>query len=261
MSHAVRETARWSGARSSGAAVRERPRPLARVIGSLPRGRTLSARAFDQRHRWLLSLLWAHAALLPALALIRGYSLPHTALHGVPVAAAAILASRQRFDRRARAIAVSIGLLTSSALLVHTFHGMVEMHFHFFVMISALTLYEDWLVFGVALGYVLLHHGVMGALDPHDVYSHSGNPWALAALHGGFVLAAGIANVVAWRLAEDVRLALREGYERNRLTLDTAQEAYVAIDESAGNRRLEPRGHAPLRLAAPRRRWADASST
>ena len=234
MSLLVREPRGRPGAPSAGVSVpaSEGIRPLERVLSKLPRGRTLSPRAFDQRHRWLLKLLWAHAVVLPVLALIEGYGIPHTVLHVVPVAACGIIAGRPRFDRRARAVAVSIGLLTSSALLVHTFHGMIEMHFHFFVMISALALYEDWVVFGVALGYVLFHHGVVGALDPHDVYAHSGNPWALAALHGGFVLAASITNIVAWRLTEDVRLALREGSERNRLTLDTAQEAYVAIDEA-----------------------------
>ena len=68
-----------------------------------------------------------------------------------------------------------------------------------------LALYEDWLPFLVAAGYVVIHHGLMGALDPGGVYNHQdaiAHPWKWALIHGGFVVAAGLASVVAWRLNE-----------------------------------------------------------
>ena len=60
----------------------------------------------------------------------------------------------------------------------------------------------DPLPFLLALGYVVLHHGVMGVLDPRSVYNHPAawnNPWKWAAIHGAFVLAASVANLTAWR--------------------------------------------------------------
>src|SRR3954452_4410 len=198
---------------------------------ALPQGRTLPDDVWLRRHRWMLNLLWAHALALPLLGLLRGYGIAHTLGHAVPMVACGLAATHYSDRRREAAVLVSIGLLTASAELVHIFDGLIETHFHFFVMISVLTLYEDWLPFLVAVGYVVLHHGVYGALEPKGVYDHPGNPFLFAAIHGGFVLAAGIANVVAWRLNEDVRGELREAYDATRLTLDTANEAYISCDE------------------------------
>ena len=47
-------------------------------------------------------------------------------------------------------------------MLVHLWDGVIEAHFHFFVMIGILTLYQDWMPFLVAIGYVVFHHGVDG---------------------------------------------------------------------------------------------------
>src|SRR3954447_24995364 len=204
---------------------------IASLRAALPQGRTLPDETWLRRHRWMLGLLWAHAIGLPLLGLARGYGLLHTLGHALPMVVCAVAAAHFAERRREASVLVSLGLLTSSAELVHICDGLIEAHFHFFVMISVLTLYEDWLPFLVAVAYVVLHHGVYGAIEPHGVYDHPGNPFALAALHGAFVLAAGIANVLAWRLNEDVRGELREAYDATRMTLDAANEAYVGIDE------------------------------
>ena len=48
----------------------------------------------------------------------------------------------------------SLGLLTSSAFIVHLSNGNIEAHFHFFVVISVVTLYQDWVPFLLAIGMV-----------------------------------------------------------------------------------------------------------
>jgi Diguanylate cyclase, GGDEF domain len=40
----------------------------------------------------------------------------------------------------------------------------VEAHFHLFVMVGVITLYQDWLPFGLALADVVVHHTVLGVL-------------------------------------------------------------------------------------------------
>jgi diguanylate cyclase (GGDEF)-like protein len=69
-----------------------------------------------------------------------------------------------------------------------------------------LTLYQDWMPFLVAIGYVVFHHGLAGALAPETVYNHSSavdHPWRWALVHGVFVLAASAAHIVAWRTNEN----------------------------------------------------------
>ena len=99
-----------------------------------------------------------------------------------------------------------MGLVTASAVLVHVWDGTIEAHFHFFVMIGVLSLYQDWVPFLVAIAAVVLHHGIVGVLcarqrlQPADAVAQ---PWRWALIHGGFVLAASAANVVAWRTNEN----------------------------------------------------------
>jgi signal transduction histidine kinase/ActR/RegA family two-component response regulator len=183
------------------------------IASALPRGRTLPEEAWRRRHHALLTLLWLHAVGLTIFAFFRGYSIEHSLLHGAGPAAFAAMATMMGGNRRAASIAVSLGLITSSALLVHSWGGVIEAHFHFFVMIALLSLYEDWLPFLLAAAYVVVHHGMAGAFDSHAVYNHAdaqAHPWKWAGIHGLFVVGAGLASVIAWRLNEDVRAAGRK---------------------------------------------------
>src|SRR5215208_7124015 len=96
------------------------------VIASLPRGKTLPPRVWARRHRTLVWLVWAHAVALPLFGLAQGYGLGHVLLDALPIAffgGAAMLSSR---SQRFRACMVSMGLLTSSAILVHLWGGQIE---------------------------------------------------------------------------------------------------------------------------------------
>ncbi|HLH65094.1 MAG TPA: EAL domain-containing protein [Solirubrobacteraceae bacterium] len=176
-----------------------------RARALLPRGRTLPEAEWDSRHRVMLWLLWLHVVGLPVFLLCQGFGVWGSISPVLPIALAGLVARRADIGRRARSVAVVFGLLTASAVLVYGWHGQIEAHFHYFVVIAVLALYEDWLPFGLAFLYVGLEHGVLGALAPHDVYSHGGNPWGWAAVHASFVLAAGAAAVATWRLNENTR--------------------------------------------------------
>jgi diguanylate cyclase (GGDEF)-like protein len=123
---------------------------------------------------------------------------------------------------------------------VHIWHGAIEAHFLFFVTIVILALYEDWIPFLVAVGYVALHHGLAGALEPTTVYNHGDaqeHPWKWAGIHAAFVLMAGVAAILSWRLNEDVRAesryqamhdALTGLPNRRKLLLDLEQHVSAA---------------------------------
>jgi diguanylate cyclase (GGDEF)-like protein/PAS domain S-box-containing protein len=192
----------------------------------LPRGQTLPYEAWRTRHRAMLVVLWMHVVLLPVFSLSQGVR-PSTAFGSVvPIALAGVAGSLNAVGRRARSVAVVFGLLTASAVLVNAWHGTIEAHFHYFVIIAVLALYEDWLPFGLAISYVVVEHGALGAISPHSVYSHGGNPWAWAAIHGAFVLAAVSASVVAWRLNEDMRDRVGKSHRRERETSKRFQLAF-----------------------------------
>jgi hypothetical protein len=139
---------------------------MAAVGRALPHGGTLPREDWDKRHSVLLGAVWACVPLLVAYSTAEGFPAWHTAGHLMAVLPLAGMAGMKRFERKIRAAAVSLALLTVCALLIHMSGGLIEMHFTFFVVIVALTLYEDWTVFLLAIAYVLVHHGVMGTLDP-----------------------------------------------------------------------------------------------
>jgi diguanylate cyclase (GGDEF)-like protein/PAS domain S-box-containing protein len=182
--------------------------PLARLRAWLPRGQTLPDDVWLRRHHALVTLLILQGFGLAIFGVFEGYGVLHTIAHVAVIAPIAIAAIVLERHRRWAGVLVAVGLATESALLVHIWHGAIEAHFMFFVMIVVLALYEDWLPFLVAAAYVLVHHGLVGALDPSAVYNHSDaieHPWKWAAIHAFFVMAAGAAALVAWRENERVR--------------------------------------------------------
>ena len=226
----------------------------------LPQGRPLPDSVWAQRHRAILALLWLHAVGLAIFGLVRGKGVDHALVEGGALALIAVVASRVR-GRRLRSGMAAFGLILASAVFVHLSGGVVEVHFHFFVMVAVLTLYQEWLPFLVAIGFVVLHHGVVGALDPDAVYNHQAaidHPWRWAAIHGGFVLAASVANLTAWRLNEESRTEVEESYRRlhhsesrYRGIVETAQEGVWLLDGEGRTTFVNSKTAEMLGVAAP----------
>jgi methyl-accepting chemotaxis protein len=116
----------------------------------------------------------------------------------IPLVVAFAAAASSRFAPTGRASAMALGLFTESTIGVHLAHGAVVMHFHYFVMLCVLALYEDFAVLALGVAYVVVQHGVMGSATPQFVHGHDGgmaHPWQMAVVHGLFVLAAAAALV------------------------------------------------------------------
>lgn len=175
------------------------------VLQLLPRGGALTERVWTSRHRRLRQLLILHAVGIALFGTFRGLGLIHSMGEGAVVALAAAIAGSPKLSRSVRAMTVSFGLMAASAILVHISGGLIEFHFHFFVMVALISLYQEWLPFLAAIGFVVLHHGTVGVIDPAAVYNHPSalaHPWRWAALHGAFILAMSVASMAAWRLNE-----------------------------------------------------------
>ncbi|HYH57879.1 MAG TPA: HD domain-containing phosphohydrolase [Thermoleophilaceae bacterium] len=177
----------------------------------------------------MLTLLWLHALGLTIFALGQGFGVAHSLQEGAMVGIFAAAATMAGSRKRTASALVSLGLITASAVLVHLWGGVIEAHFHFFVMIVILSLYEDWVPFLLAAAYVVLHHGLVGALDADSVYNHAqavAHPWRWAAIHGLFVTSAGAGAVLAWRLNEEVRAETDEAYQQARHSEERFRSAF-----------------------------------
>jgi diguanylate cyclase (GGDEF)-like protein len=196
----------------------------------------LPAHLLERRHRSIVTVLAAHVPALLAFGVARGYALGHVMIDVGPVVLLSVLAIAKRVPLRWRMVAACTGLVTCSALLVHLWGGVIEAHFHFFVVIGLLTLYQDWVPFLLAIAYVVLHHGVMGVLQPQSVYSNPqavAHPWRWAMIHGTFVLAASLTHIASWRTNE--QQLLRDpltGLPSRLLLMNRLQSAIARIDRT-----------------------------
>src|SRR5436190_5800095 len=213
---------------------------LGRARKWLPQGSALPDDVWAQRHRWILTLLWLHTPFIFAYALLQRVPAQHAATEVFVIIGLALLATGQRRRRRLSTVITSVGLLTCSAVMVHLSHGLIEMHFHYFVMVGVITLYQDWWPFLIAIGYVVMQHGVGGLIDPVSVYNHKDaikHPWEWAGIHGMFVLGMSAAGVASWRLNEAFLFSvvereqeLSETLSLLSATLDSTADGILVVD-------------------------------
>jgi diguanylate cyclase (GGDEF)-like protein len=188
-------------------------------------GSTLPPEVWAQRHRWILALLWLHVPGVFLFALSRSETVEHSFGETMIVVVFATAATALRDRRRLSTVLTSAGLMAASAVLVHLSDGSIEMHFHYFVMVAVVALYQDWLPFLVAIAFVVLQHGIAGAIDPSAVYNHSAateRPWRWAVVHGAFIVAMSAVGVASWRLNESLQ---RRALEREKKLAEAQQAA------------------------------------
>ena len=120
----------------------------------LPHGALLPDEDWRWRHRAACLVLAAH---LPVLLLWALLAEPRRAL-ARPAAARRAAGRPRGCPAPAGPCArwpATLGLLTCSALVVHLADGATEAHFHFFVTVAVIALYQDWALYALALAFVL----------------------------------------------------------------------------------------------------------
>jgi PAS domain S-box-containing protein len=180
-----------------------------------------------------MALLWVHVVAIPIYAVYQGNSIGHAWVEMAPILMAALVAAYLPLGRALSASIAAGGLMVCSGVIVHLSGGMIEAHFHFFVMIPVIAMYEAWAPFTVAVAYVLFHHGIMGTLDPQAVFNHPAareRPWVFAGVHAGFFAFASIACVVNWWLHERARTAGQSQMQLLSTIVDSLRDGLVVID-------------------------------
>ena len=231
---------------------------MKRLWSLLPAGGTLSADVWNKRHRFLLGLTWLHAVVIALVGPVVGYTwelsltapfrdgtVLHTVAEGLIVAVFAALASWKGTRRAVRASLVGFGLISSSAILVHLSGGYIELHFHFFVMLVFLALYQDWVPYGLAVLYVAVHHGVVGVIWPREVYNHPAAinaPWTWAGIHAFFLLWSCLGSIIAWRLHEAAILCTKGA---RRLNMPRCKSCSNGLKTSSSSLGLGTPRHTP----------------
>jgi signal transduction histidine kinase len=177
---------------------------LTRLLAYLPRGNTLDDRAWHKRHLFLQGLLLLHLLVLYAFGLFMGRSAWDTMVV-LSVPAACLVLGHLITHRRTASVLITAGLTYGSAVLVSFSGGSIEAHFHFFIMIGFIALYQDWVPFLWNVGFTVLSHGIGSAVKTNLIFNHPAgqtSPWVWSAIHGVAVLAACCGVVIFWETTE-----------------------------------------------------------
>lgn len=203
-----------------------RKRILRAIRERLPEGRELPAPIWRTRHRVVLGIVWVHAILLPLFGLSMGWAPVYSIGEGLLIALVGLVAAWDKLGRRFRSSVAAFAAVTSSAVLTQFSGGYIEGHFHYFIMVAVIALYQDWVPFLLAIAYVAIDHGAIGSLAPTWVYNHPdgiAHPWKWASIHAALVLGECAALVTFWNAAEKERA-------RSDLVLKSAGEGIVGLD-------------------------------
>lgn len=183
------------------------------TAGRLPTGQGISDQEFAVFHRFMQCVVLAHIPLLVIVGLIvdSRESVARILVHVAPFAALAAMTLLTRLPRWGQAVLVALAMNGFSGLLIHLTDGLIESHFHFFVVLPLIALYFDWRPLVVSIGYVLVHHLAFGLLAPEELYNHQAaldSPLTWAIVHATYVAALTVVLVIQWNVLERQRRRL-----------------------------------------------------
>ncbi len=178
---------------------------LTKLLSYLPRGTQLTEDVFQRRHRFLLVILALHLPVIFVFGLWLGHDLVTTLYVMIPVAVCVVVGAWVR-RRRVASFLVTVGLVYTATAFVVLSYGAIEAHFHFFVIIGLIALYQDWVPFMWNIVFTVFSHGLGSAWSAEMIFNHlpgQNSPWLWSLIHASAVCAACIGVVVFWRETED----------------------------------------------------------
>lgn len=210
----------------------------------------------EQRHEtsgvffWLLLAQWAFAVGLAVVVSPRAWEGLSSSIHphiwaallgGGLLVSAPLICIRTQPDAALTRHLVAVAQMLFSALLIHLTGGRIETHFHVFGSLAILAFYLDRWALLSAGAVVIVDHLLRGMFLPQSVYGVAAAGWWRSLEHGGWVIFEMVFLVHFTQRSVNRTLgfaaeaaatqqALQDGEHRLRLVIETAYDAYVAMD-------------------------------
>src|SRR5437660_8649196 len=219
--------------------------------------------------RYLARILWWHMGIVALMAvansylrmalyapspfswrLLGGWEAAVATLLGIAAAAVPALVRGKIENHYVWRIVVSVAFTTYSYLLVFLSGGSIEMHFHFFMVLALLTVYNDWRLGWIVLVLTALHHGILNYVAPSWVYYYGRNDLSVIA-HAIPVAATAIFTSLLCtnnRRSVVIQQTLRQELEREFLSrmsheLRTPLSAILGLAQALSPKENESAGH------------------
>jgi methyl-accepting chemotaxis protein len=199
-----------------------------------PAGQAFIRRYTAATNRRLLILLFAHLPIFLCVAAYFGTGIYFA------ISLFALILSCPYFlyltNPSARLTSIGIGCASMclAGLLIHLSRGMIEMHFHVFVMIAILIVLGDpWVVAAAAIT-ITVHHLAVFFLHPSSVFNYPSN-LAVVLVHAAFVFFE--ATFATWIAARFGRFIQAQGVSVERLNpiAGVLEAASKKVDEAGSS--------------------------
>jgi methyl-accepting chemotaxis protein len=220
-------------------------------IENTPNGTEIPDESFTKRHRGIL--LFTAALLPPVFGISRlsgiesvtGAELPTIPLaHSLAGTGIIVLflvaAAIPQMPRRVRSSLSSVAFMITGSVLAYFTGGFIEAHFLYFIGVGVVALYEDWVPFGITIGYVAAQHSVFGLIDWFTVYNHPAamaNPVVWGGIHALGVLMLAATITFLWQSLAIQRQQAREKIQEKLEEANEARELAEEKQEEAAKQR------------------------
>ncbi|HEY4297984.1 MAG TPA: methyl-accepting chemotaxis protein [Paraburkholderia sp.] len=162
---------------------------------------------YRRADRLMLVVIWFLFGISCLLA-VRYYSWQAVQWIGLPVALAASLLVWWRAGALGTRLFLAASLMTFAALQIHQVHGVTEMHFGVFVLMSFLLAYRDWRPIACAAVVIAVHHFTFDYLQfaGFDVYCFTQPALSTVLTHAAYVIVqAGLLIYIARHMRADAQ--------------------------------------------------------
>ena len=163
----------------------------------LSKSSSIQARHTAKVSLWFIVAYWLHLPVFAAIAHYRGSSLTTALLLVVAAASGPTLLFLLQRGGSLTCCSIGIAGIALSGGLIHLTGGLIEMHFHVFVVIPLLALFGNPWVIVLAALTAAIHHVTLFFLRPESLFNYSAS-FLMVVVHATFVvLAAGPGIIMA----------------------------------------------------------------
>jgi methyl-accepting chemotaxis protein len=197
---------------------------------------------FHKRDRTVRNVVFMHVPFAAAVGGFTGHFVIATVMAGLAALLAAAAYAAVRGTRLFGAYAGALVMLDTAAMIAAG-GGDASWHFHFFIMMTFLILYFDWLPIVTAVVAIIAHHLLFALFVPELVFSHLAHvtdPRVMTAVHFFFGTGEAAACIyVALRVRINAELIAGIGRRMATEQLPRFRETIVALADGD----LTRRGH------------------
>lgn len=199
---------------------------------------TASERHYLERvNKHVLLLLWAHLPLIPILALAFGSSYLEGFALFLLLMSVPSWQVRQQPDSRFTSCVLSFAAVGVSGILIHLAKGMIEFHFHVFVVMAWLIIFGNPWAIVTAAGTAAAHHLIVYFVLPKSVFNYEAT-FGIVLLHAAFVVAEAVVNVfVSLRIHQ--MLVAQDSFQASSEQIRTVVQTISRNYNSSAERFLE----------------------